>query len=59
MAMFESGLNLNAHPDLAVVAQKARGVLERAAENLSQHMPADKRPPATMFSCLLYTSRCV
>ena len=24
MAMFESGLNLNAHPDLALVAQKAR-----------------------------------
>ena len=54
MAMFESGLNLNAHPDLAVVAQKARGVLERAAENLSQHMPADKRPPATMFSAHIW-----
>ena len=35
MAMFESGLNLNAHPDLALVAQKARAVLERAAEKLS------------------------
>ena len=54
MAMFESGLNLNAHPDLAVVAQKARGVLERAAENLSQHMPAAKRPPATMFSAHIW-----
>ncbi len=54
MAMFESGLNLNAHPDLAVVAQKARGVLERAAENLSQHMPTDKRPPATMFSAHIW-----
>ena len=54
MAMFESGLNLNAHPDLAVVAQKARGVLERAAETLSQHMPADKRPPATMFSAHIW-----
>ncbi len=50
MAMFESGLNLNAHPDLALVAQKARAVLETAAEKLSQHMPAGKRPPASMFS---------
>ena len=50
MAMFESGLSLNAHPDLALVAQKARGVLETAAEKLSQHMPAGKRPPASMFS---------
>ena len=40
--------------DRAVVAQKARGVLERAAENLSQHMPADKRPPATMFSAHIW-----
>lgn len=54
MAMFESGLNLNAHPELAQVAQKARGVLERAAENLSQHMPAAKRPPATMFSAHIW-----
>jgi AcrR family transcriptional regulator len=50
MAMFESGLNLNAHPDLAMVAQKARSVLETAAEKLSQHMPPGKRPPASMFS---------
>jgi len=49
-AMFESGLNLNAWPDLALVAQKARGVLETAAEKLSQHMPPGKRPPASMFS---------
>ena len=50
MAMFESGLNLNAHPDLAMVAQKARNVLETAAEKLSQHMPPGKRPPPSMFS---------
>ena len=50
MAMFESGLNLNAWPDLALVAQKARTVLETAAEKLSQHMPPGKRPPASMFS---------
>ncbi|MEN9408271.1 MAG: hypothetical protein RL216_245 [Pseudomonadota bacterium] len=50
MAMFESGLSFNAHPDLALVAGKARGVLEKAAAKLSDQMPADRRPPATMFS---------
>ena len=50
MAMFESGLSFNAHPDLALVAQKARDVLEKAAAALSEQMPPEKRPPATMFS---------
>lgn len=50
MAMFESGLSLANHPELALVAESARGVLERAAEALSQEMPADRRPPPRMFS---------
>jgi AcrR family transcriptional regulator len=54
MAMFESGLSLNAYPDLALVAQKARNVLEMAAEKLSQHMPPGKRPPASMFSAHIW-----
>ena len=54
MAMFESGLILNAHPDLAQVSQKARDVLERAAESLSLHMPEGKRPPASMFSAHIW-----
>ena len=49
-AMFESGLNMAAHPDLAQVAGKARAVLERAAERLAGQLPPGKRPPATMFS---------
>ena len=53
-AMFESGLNLNAHPDLALVAGKARGVLERAAQGLSKHMSPEMRPPATMFSAHIW-----
>ncbi len=53
-AMFESGLNLNDHPDLAMVAAKARGVLERAAEALSLYMPPAKRPPSTMFSAHIW-----
>jgi AcrR family transcriptional regulator len=54
MAMFESGLNLNSHPDLAMVAARASAVLERAAENLSQHLPPEKRPPAAMFSAHIW-----
>ena len=54
MAMFEAGLSLNDHPDLALVAHKARAVLERAAESLSQHLPPGMRPPATMFSAHIW-----
>ncbi|RGP37677.1 TetR/AcrR family transcriptional regulator [Pseudotabrizicola alkalilacus] len=54
MAMFEAGLSLNDHPDLALVANKARSVLERAAESLSQHLPPGMRPPATMFSAHIW-----
>ena len=54
MAMFESGLTLNAHPELALVAQKARSVLETAADQLSQHLPANKRPPSSMFSAHIW-----
>ena len=50
MAMFESGLSLNAFPDLALVAEKARSVLEKAAANLSEQMPESRRPPPAMFS---------
>ncbi len=49
-AMFESGLTPANHPDLAIVAAKARAVLERAAEALSLQLPPGKRPPATMFA---------
>ncbi len=50
MAMFESGLSLNAFPDLALVAEKARSVLEKAAAKLSEQMPESRRPPPAMFS---------
>lgn len=49
-AMFESGLTPGAHPELALIAAKARGVLETAAETLSRHLPTARRPPATMVS---------
>lgn len=49
-AMFESGISLNANPDLARSAERARGVLLRAAEELSKHIPEGRRPPASMFA---------
>lgn len=53
-AMFESGLVLNDHPDLSLVAARARSVLERAAETLSTHLPSDRRPPSAMFSAHIW-----
>jgi AcrR family transcriptional regulator len=50
MAMFESGTSANATPELAAAATRSRAVLERAAEALSEQLPADRRPPPTMFS---------
>lgn len=50
VAMFESGVSVNTSPDLARLADRARGVLERAAMDLASHIPPDKRPPAAMVS---------
>lgn len=50
IAMFESGISVNHSPELAAVSARARGVLERAAADLSQHIPEGKRPPPAMFS---------
>ena len=54
MAMFESGLSINANPDLAREATRASAVLERAAGDLLKHLPADRRPPAAMFSAHIW-----
>lgn len=50
MAMFESGISVNATPELAAAAAKSRGVLEQAAIALSQHIVPEKRPPPAMFA---------
>ena len=50
IAMFESGISVNRTPELAEVAGRANAVLERAAMELSQHIPQDRRPPASMVS---------
>lgn len=54
IAMFESGISVNRDPDLAAAAQRASNVLEKAASDLSQHIPEDKRPPASMFSAHIW-----
>jgi AcrR family transcriptional regulator len=50
VAMFESGVSINANPDLARAARRASDVLEKAAVALSEHLPPGRRPPASMFS---------
>ncbi|GLT10415.1 TetR/AcrR family transcriptional regulator [Sulfitobacter sp. PR48] len=54
IAMFESGISVNRTPELAAVAGRANAVLERAATDLSQHIPEDRRPPASMFSAHIW-----
>jgi len=54
MAMFESGLSVNANPELAREASRASAVLERAAGDLLHGLPEDKRPPAAMFSAHIW-----
>ncbi|MGR3322073.1 MAG: TetR/AcrR family transcriptional regulator [Pseudooceanicola sp.] len=54
IAMFESGISVNRHPDLAAVSRRAWDVLEKAAADLSRHIPEEKRPPASMFSAHIW-----
>jgi AcrR family transcriptional regulator len=54
IAMFESGISINRTPELAAAAARAWGVLQRAAEDLSQHIPPEKRPPPAMFSAHIW-----
>lgn len=49
VAMFESGISINRNPDLSTAANKAFRVMERAARELSEHIPPDRRPPPQMF----------
>ncbi|SLN42438.1 Biofilm operon icaADBC HTH-type negative transcriptional regulator IcaR [Aquimixticola soesokkakensis] len=54
VAMFESGISINRTPELNLVATRALGVLEKAAEKLSQHIPLEKRPPPQMFAAHIW-----
>ncbi|MGB3314063.1 MAG: TetR/AcrR family transcriptional regulator, partial [Albidovulum sp.] len=54
VAMFESGISVNRTPELAMLSGRALGVLERAAIELSAHIPPDRRPPAQMVSAHIW-----
>ncbi len=54
IAMFESGIQINRTAALAFVANRANGVLEKAATDLSRHIPEHKRPPPSMFSAHIW-----
>lgn len=50
VAMFESSLGVAGDPGLARAADRAMSVLVRAAERLTDHLPAGRRPPARMVA---------
>ncbi|WP_373356831.1 TetR/AcrR family transcriptional regulator [Pseudoroseicyclus sp. CXY001] len=54
VAMFESGISIQRNPDLAAAADKALGVMQKAAVKLSEHIPASRRPPPQMFSAHIW-----
>ncbi len=54
ISMFESGISVNRTPELASAAQRAKAVLEKAAAELSERIPVEKRPPASMFSAHIW-----
>ncbi len=54
VAMFESGISVNRTPDLALLSGRALGTLERAAAELSAHIPPDRRPPSQMVSAHIW-----
>ncbi len=54
IAMFESGIGVSRTPELSAAAARARGVLEKAADDLSKHIPPDRRPPPSMFSAHIW-----
>lgn len=54
VAMFESGISIQRTPELHDAARRAMAVLEKAAEDLAAHIPAEKRPPPQMFSAHIW-----
>ena len=54
VAMFESGISINRDPQLAMVANRALGTLEKAAGEVMASLPPDKRPPARMVSAHIW-----
>jgi AcrR family transcriptional regulator len=49
-AMFEAGVPLDAHPELAQASEHAFSLLRQAAETLVGRLPSARRPPALMVA---------
>ncbi|PZO64766.1 MAG: TetR family transcriptional regulator [Paracoccus denitrificans] len=49
-AMFESGVDVSANPQLWSAGQRAHGVLTSATRALFAHMPEDSQPPTLMVA---------
>ena len=49
-AMFETGIDSNAHPAVAAAGDRAFGPLREAAEQLTAQIPKPERPPALMVA---------
>ncbi len=54
-AMFESGLDLAAHPDVRRAGDRAFEALRAAAEGVVATLPAGRRPPALMLALHMWS----
>jgi len=54
-AMFEAGVATESDPELQKAADAAFGVVRRASEALTAHLPAGGRPPALMMSLHIWS----
>ena len=54
-AMFESGLPLDAHPDLQQAGDRAFAILKAAADTLCRRLPAEPCPPPLMVALHMWS----
>jgi AcrR family transcriptional regulator len=54
-AMFESGLPLDAHPDLQQAGDRAFAILKAAADAICRRLPPGKSPPPLMVALHLWS----
>lgn len=54
-AMFESGLPLDAHPDLQQAGDRAFAILKAAADTVCQRLPTKRGPPALMVALHMWS----
>jgi AcrR family transcriptional regulator len=54
-AMFESGLPLDAHPDLQQAGDRAFAILKGAADTVCRRLPAERCPPSLMVALHMWS----